>query len=537
MLIEIKSEVFREKVITFHRGLNVVIGCEIASNSIGKSNLLLIIDFVFGGDAYSLHSKDVIRELGDHEFRFCFEFGGVKYFFIRNTSNISRIFFCNYKYKKIKEQSVDDFNIFLQRKYRLNYYNSTFRSLTSTYSRIWGKDNYDIKKPLKSFRRDNKDQNGIDNLIKLFNKYDSLFQINQKIKDFNSSSKLLNAMFSHSYVRKITKSEYNKNKVALELIAQEIENFKENIVNLITNYEDMVNSELLDLRRQKNRLIDSRDNYQDKLLKIERNLSISFNLNPDDLQKLQQFFPDANIRKIDEIEGFHKKIKSILHKEIIENKLKIQNALDITNQEIQVVDSRILDLADGFEQPKHIIEKLSELMIKQKDLLEVNKYHQIKRESLDNIKTLKQQLEEELNKNINQIKYIVNNRSLEINKIIDPEHLSATLIMEPSKYELGNPNDTGTGSSYQYLIIFDLAIFELTNLPILIHDSILFKNINNRVIENIITYYTKFSKQIFISIDEHKKYTNILTILEDKKVIKLDSKETLYIKIWNKNPR
>ncbi|TXJ00991.1 MAG: DUF2326 domain-containing protein [Neisseriales bacterium] len=342
-------------------------------------------------------------------------------------------------------------------------------------------------------------------------------------------------MFNHNYVKKITKLQYDKNKVELELISQEIENFKENIANLINNYEDMINSELLDLRRQKYKLIEARNNYQDKLLKIERNLSISFNLNPDDLQKLQQFFPNANIRMIDEIEGFHKKIKLILRKEVTESKVKVQNALDITNQEILVVDSRILDLANGFKQPKHIIEKLSELMIKQKDLLEVNKYHQIKRESLDNIKILKQQLEEELNKNINQIRDIINNKSLEINKIIDPEHLCATLIIEPSKYELGNPNDTGTGASYQYLIIFDLAIFALTNLPILIHDSILFKNINNRVIENIITYYYGLSKQVFISIDEHRKYTNILTILEDKKIIKLDSKETLYTKIWNKN--
>ena len=43
MLVEIKSDIFREKTIKFHSGLNIVLGDEKASNSIGKPNLLLII--------------------------------------------------------------------------------------------------------------------------------------------------------------------------------------------------------------------------------------------------------------------------------------------------------------------------------------------------------------------------------------------------------------------------------------------------------------------------------------------------------------
>jgi hypothetical protein len=48
-----------------------VLGDEKASNSIGKSNLLLIIDFVLGGETYLTHSKDVIEHLGEHSFYFC----------------------------------------------------------------------------------------------------------------------------------------------------------------------------------------------------------------------------------------------------------------------------------------------------------------------------------------------------------------------------------------------------------------------------------------------------------------------------------
>ncbi len=38
--------------IQFHEGLNVVIGDSNRSNSIGKSTMLMIIDFVFGGTDY-----------------------------------------------------------------------------------------------------------------------------------------------------------------------------------------------------------------------------------------------------------------------------------------------------------------------------------------------------------------------------------------------------------------------------------------------------------------------------------------------------
>jgi biopolymer transport protein ExbD len=68
----------------------------------------------------------------------------------------------------------------------------------------------------------------------------------------------------------------------------------------------------------------------------------------------------------------------------------------------------------------------------------------------------------------------------------------------------------------------------------LVHDSILFKDIGNKRIERLIKYYTTHDKkQIFIAIDEHKKYNNAVKILEQNKVIKLDKNNTLYNKIWS----
>ena len=95
MLIRIKSAIFTEKVIKFHEGLNVVLGDNNGSNSIGKSTLLMILDFIFGGDTYISHNKDVITNLGHHDFEITFKFNNKELHFIRGTEKPDRVYKIN----------------------------------------------------------------------------------------------------------------------------------------------------------------------------------------------------------------------------------------------------------------------------------------------------------------------------------------------------------------------------------------------------------------------------------------------------------
>lgn len=52
--------------IVFHPGLNVVLGNNQGSNSIGKSTFLMILDFVFGGSDYVERCADVLKHVGEH---------------------------------------------------------------------------------------------------------------------------------------------------------------------------------------------------------------------------------------------------------------------------------------------------------------------------------------------------------------------------------------------------------------------------------------------------------------------------------------
>jgi hypothetical protein len=531
MLIEIKSSVFREQIITFHAGLNVVLGDEKAGNSIGKSNLLLIIDFIFGGETYITHSKDVIEQLGEHSFYFSFKFD-IEYKFKRSTNDSKIIFKCDKDYNDDTSITIDDFTKFLQEKYNINYNHSTFRALAGTYLRIWGKSNYDIHKPLKLYKDDAREKEGIDNLIKLFNRYDGLKELSEKIKNDGESKKALNGMYKSNYASKITKPQFRKNNEQIEGIKKEIEDIQNNILKYVLNVQEIVNKEVLNLKAEKNDLLLIKNNYDNKLLRINNNLKSEVNLNSKHLKKLQEFFPNSNIQEINKIEGFHTKIKKILSSEIENTKNLIEVEIANVVDDIKQIDIKIAKYFKNDTNPKHIVDKVYELTLQLNTLENTNKFYQEKEDKTSNIRLMEIDLSEKLNLITVDIKEKINTKMFEINKEIYSNENSPTFTIEGYKYSLDKLNDTGTGTSEANLIIFDLAIFYLTNLPLLIHDMIVFKNIGIDTMESLISLYNKNKKQIFISIDEHKKYENILTILETKKVIKLDSENTLFTKIW-----
>lgn len=90
MLVEIWSPVFQahgqvRPMIVFGSGLNVILGEDDGSNSIGKSSTLLAIDYAFGGNTYGYKNGDIIRHVGDHSVFFKYKFGNEEQRFCRKT--------------------------------------------------------------------------------------------------------------------------------------------------------------------------------------------------------------------------------------------------------------------------------------------------------------------------------------------------------------------------------------------------------------------------------------------------------------------
>lgn len=65
MITEIFCDKFKKQHVSFKDGLNVVLGDDSGANSIGKSTMLLAIDYMLGGDHYQTKS-DIIKHVGHH---------------------------------------------------------------------------------------------------------------------------------------------------------------------------------------------------------------------------------------------------------------------------------------------------------------------------------------------------------------------------------------------------------------------------------------------------------------------------------------
>ena len=85
------------------------------------------------------------------------------------------------------------------------------------------------------------------------------------------------------------------------------------------------------------------------------------------------------------------------------------------------------------------------------------------------------------------------------------------------------------------MIIYDLAVLNMTNLPILIHDSYLLKQIADMPLEKLLQQYNKSKKQIFIALDKIESYTiESQRILKEKKVLELsDNGNELFGYSWS----
>ena len=67
--------------------------------------------------------------------------------------------------------------------------------------------------------------------------------------------------------------------------------------------------------------------------------------------------------------------------------------------------------------------------------------------------------------------------------------------------------------NFKGLIIFDLALLRLTELPVIAHDSNIFINIADLPIDKIMELYNQSKKQIFIAFDKEDAFYDVTVTL------------------------
>lgn len=531
MLKEINCSLFIDESIVFNSGLNTVLGDKYSTNSIGKSTLLMIIDFIFGGGSYLERDSGTTKELGHHSFNFQFIFGIKKYYFTRSTSESNVVSICDSEYNMISKIDTKSYTNKLKDLYVIAN-ELSFRSTVNPYSRIWGKDNYNGDKPIQNHIKD-AESIAINNLIKLFNLFSTISSSTQEIKNQEESRKIITGLHKKNYIQKVTKTQFKKNEKEVSIINDEIKKIQDNLLKFTLNIEELSSKELIELKTQKKRLLDSQSLIQNKIRRLDINLEKK-GTKSKYFKRLSDFFENPNEEKIEEIEIFHSKISSILTRELNASRQLLIDENKIYETEISVLNIKISSLLENVKSPKFIVEKIYDLTIEANKLLTVNKFHQEKEDVIEEIKKLTESLDDTIKDILSKIQEKINNELIRINKEIHTGNKKTPSIkLNRKSYIFDHSSNTGTGKSFADLIEFDLTILKLTDLPFLIHDSVLFKNIEDFAIDKIIEQYMNFEKQIFIALDGINKYSSkSQESLINNKVIKLSESRKLFDSDW-----
>lgn len=533
MLYEIYCERFHQKKIIFNEGLSVVLGTDCGHNSIGKSTFLLIVDFVFGGNTYS-GAEDIIKNIGSHDIYFAFKFNNVLYKFCRNNMEAKEVWECDDNYHKIKSCDVKDFCNWLDRMYKIQLADLTFRDAIGRYIRVYGKSNCDEKHPLQSSPKE-KSEKATYAVLKLFNKYSSIkdaqFQadtVSEKYKTYSNAQKF-------DLIVRITKNEYNQNLKKIELIKKEINKFTNSIENQIIGNDPSISEEALHYKNLLSSARRTQGSLKAKYNVLCNNQDYKFPLTTNTYIELNRYFPNVELKNIEKVETFHNKIAGIFKEELIEEKNKLKQAIQQYNLKINSYEDTLRKLLNNADIPKKVLQQhailLRELEMLQKQnnsYLQGTELRESKKESLERLNDLK-------TKQFSIVQDKINTKMASLNNYIYAGMCNSPLLYFTNNgYNFYTPDDTGTGIACKGLVILDLAILSLTKLPIIVHDSLILKQIYDNAIEKIIELYIQANKQVIIAFDKQNSYTpKVQKLLNENAVLNLspDGKE-LFGKSW-----
>lgn len=533
MLNELRCNKLIKGKLEFNEGLNAIIGPDDGANSIGKSSVLMLIDFAFSGDDFIKLSSDIIENVGIISIEMDFSFDGITYRFSRATNDPSVVTFIS-EGGRI-EKPIADYREFLKKNYKFPEDSSSFRAAVNPFFRIWGKDNYNPNKPLNSFPSE--PYSSIKpNLLKLFSLHSALKHLESEKKTTQNKKNILKGAFAEGYIKPLTKKESEKCEKRLEEVELEISKIKNSVEIYSINANQIVNDENLSLKSEKDHLIGDLFNLKGRLNRIEDNLTYGSTVNKKHFEKLKEYFPNVESAKLAEIDQFHSGVTKILKAELRNEKDIIELQVNSIEMEISSIENKLVKSLGMLERPSGLVDKMLELSVEEKILRDQIRFRKIKSTIDTKVGELSEKITDRTVQSLSKIEGILNSAmSKYINLFYDNNPVTPDIKLSETRYEFLHNDDSGTGKAYANMVAMDMSYLEKTYLPVLIHDLIVFSNIEDHAIEGIIEEYSRSRKQVFIAIDKlgrFKKETQ--KIISEHKFLVLDSNHLAFCKSWKK---
>lgn len=548
MLKQISCDIFKESdklrpPIVFHKGLNTILGAiRGEAGSIGKSTMMLIIDFTYGGNAYI--SSDAVRELPDHAIYFAFEFSGAEFNFARRTDNPKTVIKIGKNREVLGTLEIKEFTKWLANHYSMELPGASFRQMLSRFFRIYGKNNHNELKPLQTRGGEESQKDAIQVLIALFQFYDTIEDFKVQLQQAEEMIAAFKAArryeFIPSAVDGLTK--YKQNVVEIASLEQERHTLEESDDSAVdpsevenANARNELGRNLADIRR-------AIKNLRDEVHLLNLNIQHGAYPTEADLKSLQEFFPEANLAKLVEIEKFHTKIQTILAEELAEAKeLVLSELKDLEHQEAQVVSQMdSIPASKAFTQ--EFLDAYTSLDRRIAKLKDENDAFDRRNRLQNQKRKANQRYQKQLESVLASIEIAINSQMEAINdEVTGGEYNAPRLTINAfNSYNFETPKDKGTGTNHRSMIIYDLAVLQNTVLPAIAHDSIMFDSMPRPDLSNLIRVYNdQIEKQIFIAVDKVSECTQeAKTIIDKTTVLKLDNNDkALFGEKWSRKER
>lgn len=521
----IENGVLRRKI-EFFSGLNICLGEDNAENSIGKSTFLFAIDFCFGGDSYC-SQKELLKEVGNHKINFCLEFDNEPYYFSRSTENSKEVAFCDENFNIIKKISDVDFKNFLLEKYNLAETGLSFREVVTSFVRIFGKESSEIKN-IVGVEGHNGGKTGIlRNLIKLFEEYDEVKSLEEKAAAIQSEQNEFTSVEKSKIVKngKIKNlSQLKESEARLEQLNNKLSQIAEANKIQTETVDAQRAAQAAELERQITVLKRNRTKLLNEKSILEANLGSETKIQKEDFEELKSFFPELNIPHLEEIQNFHNQITKILKEETEEELLKLEDKISGNEKNLIESTQELTKLRVPLSIPKKVLEQYASVSIQKNELEGQITFYKNSKQISSRLKETKIELDGKKLSILEEIAAKINRKLEEFSgKVNDNDSPPCLNLNSTSSYSFYAPNDSGTGTAYVSMILYDLAILELTKLPFVIHDSVLFKNLSDSRVIRVFEEYENSRKQIFVSFDKKNSYGSdaLKKTIEKHRVIEL----------------
>lgn len=544
MLTEIYCDKFMDEgvvrdPIRFHRGLNVVVGGDDASNSIGKTTFLLAIDFALGGKAYAKKSSSMIKKIGHHKIYFTHTFDGVDYRFCRPTADLKTVWRCNENRDIVGSLSADAFRDWLAAKYDLGELGSSFRDLQSPFFRAYGLKHDDVDRPLMSVSNDRVSLDLL-RLLRLYGHYDEVAEIEERKENLDQDKKAFQNASSRKFIRGAeSRDEYDNNVRMIGRLESQMKQILESCDKGTVSIDVEKESYLATLTEELVALKRSRASLERSLRAMERDLELVNFKTTKDFEKLSRFFPEIDIKPIEEIEAFHaENVKNLKEQHRAEAADMRARIVDLSAQ-IDRVESSIQEAGSISSLPRTAVEEYADLNSLVEQLTRANELYDRNKQFSIEAKEIRERREAIEMGYFGEIQARINSELETLNFQATGGEVTAPriVIKDPDHYDFEVPFDDGTGSRNRGMFLFDVALLNQTPLQFAIHDSPGLKQVEDGHTIGMFEIYSKVSKQVFVAIDKASKYTEsgeVPAVITGNTVLKLDRGHELFGEAWNR---